>query len=146
MATVYDVLKRASAQQYSGEAQTDELEDESLLELYLWYANEGFRRIWRQIDPIEPIDPATRDPQIVRIECPQLLRDSGLDEYDPRVFDALADYVTWRMLGTGNLTKQQRGEWYYARFVETLGRIPKHANWAIYNQITGGGFVGVWDW
>ena len=32
MATVYDAIKRASAQQYSGEAQTDELEDEELLE------------------------------------------------------------------------------------------------------------------
>ena len=30
MATVYDAIKRASAQQYSGEAQTDELEDEEL--------------------------------------------------------------------------------------------------------------------
>lgn len=144
MATVYDAIKRASAQQYSGEAQTDELEDEELLSLYIGYANEGFRRIWRKMDPIEEV--SQKAPKIIRLPCPTLERDTSLDIYDARVYDALSDYMTWRMLGTGNANKQQRGEWYRARFEETLGRIPRDASWDTYDALYGGNFVGVWDW
>lgn len=144
MATVFDAIKRASAQQYSGEAQTDELEDEELLKLYIIYANEGMRRIWRQLDPIEPL--TGRQSDVVRIPCPVLSRDTLLDKYDPRVFDALADYMTWRMLGTGNTNKQNRGEWFRERFIETLSRIPRDASWDTYAELAGGDFAGVWDW
>lgn len=142
--TVYDALTRASAQQYGGEAQTDELDDEDLQTLYLEYVNEGMRRIWRTIDPID----VTQLPDIVRVSCPEFALRTSLDEYDPRVFDCLSDYVTWRMLGTGNTAKQARGDWYYSRFVETLSRIPKDSSWDAYYALKGGktSFVGVWDY
>lgn len=144
--TVYDALVRASAQQYSGEAQTDELEEEETLKLYMQYANEGFRRIWRQIDPID----IEQLPTLIHLDCPELESTDSLEEYDPRVFDCLADYVTWRMLGTGNLTKQERGEWYYQRFLETLARIPKHGSWDEYYKLFGNDaahkFQNVYSW
>lgn len=148
--TVYDAIIRASAQQYGGEAQTDEIEDENMQTLYMEYANEGMRRIWRQIDPID----TEALPQIKRLECPALTLRQSLDAYDARVADALSDYITWRMLGTGNQSKQARGDWYYMRFTETLNRMPKHASWDEYYRLTGGGnaisgrqsFTGVWDW
>ena len=66
--TVYDVLARASAQQYGGEAQTDEIEDEATQTLYMEYVNEGMRRIWRAIDPID----VGALPEISRAKCPEL--------------------------------------------------------------------------
>ena len=148
--TVYDVLVRASAQQYGGEAQTDEIEDEATQALYMEYVNEGMRRIWRAIDPID----VSALPEISRAKCPELTIRQDLGIYDARVFDALADYVTWRMLGTGNQSKQARGDWYYARFTETLSRLPKDKSWDEYYRLTGGGnslsgrqgFTGVWSW
>ena len=47
--TVYDVLASA----HGGEAQTDEIGDEATQTLYVEYVNEGMRRIWRAIDPID---------------------------------------------------------------------------------------------
>lgn len=148
--TVYDVLTRASAQQYGGEAQTDEIEDEAMRALYMQYVNEGMRRVWRAIDPID----AGALPEISRVKCPELSIRQELGAYDARVPDALADYVTWRMLGTGNQSKQARGEWYYSRFMETLSRLPKDGSWDAYYAMTGGGsslsgrqaFTGVWNY
>lgn len=36
---------------------------------------------------------------------------------------ALADYATWRFYGNGNLSRQQRGEFYYRRFMMELERL-----------------------
>lgn len=123
--TIYDALKRASAQMYGGEAQTDDLEDEEILALYMQYAQEAFRRVWRRYDPIDP----GALPAIVRLPCPEVNQDTELDEYGAAAYDAIADFVTWRMFGTGNMSKQQRGEWFYARFIDDLGRVERAAAW-----------------
>ena len=133
--TVYDALKRASAQMYGGEAQTDDLEDDEIFQLYMQYAQEGFARIWAQMDPLD----VQALPDMVRLPCPALTRDTELGIYPARAYDALCDYVTWRVCGTGNAVKQQRGEWYYARYMENLTRIPKDASWDSYYESQGAG-------
>lgn len=142
--TVYDALKRASAQMYGGEAQTDDLEDDEIFQLYMQYAQEGFARIWAQIDPIDP----AALPEISRLPCPTLTRDTSLDAYPPRAYDALSDYITWRVFGTGNQTKQQRGEWYMARYMEGLTRLPKDSSWDAYYALKGGRdrFINVYNY
>lgn len=40
---------------------------------------------------------------------------------------ALADYATWRFYSNGNIAKQQRGQFYYQRFLRELDRLkPQH--------------------
>lgn len=142
--TVYDALKRASAQMYGGEAQTDDLEDDEILGLHMQYAREGFARIWAQIDPID----TAALPEIVRLPCPEITRDTSLDAYPARAYDALCDYVTWRMFGTGNVAKQQRGEWFYMRFADNLSRITKDKSWDEYYARYGSRdkFINVYKW
>lgn len=131
--TVYDALKRASAQMYGGEAQTDDLEDDEISQLYMQYAQEGFARLWKQLDPID----TAALPAIHHLPCPQLTRDTSLDSYPLDVYNALCDYITWRVFGTGNAVKQQRGEWYYARFMDNLTRISRDASWDAYYEQQG---------
>lgn len=138
MPTVTDALRLASAQMYGGEYSEEDIDD--YRDVFLQYANEGFRRLWNKWAPLD----ADALPAAVRLECPVLDADADLGEYPVQMYQPLCDYITWRMFGTNNQTKQARGDWFYARWLEGLGRVKRDENWA---RTTGGSgsFRGLYD-
>ena len=56
-------------------------------------------------------------------EAPEMLEETDEPELPQGAHMALADYATWRFYGNGNLAKQQRGEFYYRRFLMELEKI-----------------------
>lgn len=52
-----------------------------------------------------------------------LEKDTDEPELPQSVHLALSDYATWRYYGNGNIAKQQRGQFYYQRFLMELDRL-----------------------
>ena len=52
-----------------------------------------------------------------------LEKDTDEPELPQGAHMALSDYATWRYYGNGNIAKQQRGQFYYQRFMMELDRL-----------------------
>lgn len=80
------------------------------------YVNEGYERVMRHA------------------RGPGWLGESLADEADEPAFGSerlhgiLADWATFRILGTGSSSRQNRAEFFYARFMQGLSRVERTGN------------------
>lgn len=67
-----------------------------------------------------------RDAEITalcEIDAPPLMDDTDEPRMSEHVHAALADYICYRHLSSGNLAKQSRAQFYYRSFLEQMGRL-----------------------
>ena len=56
-------------------------------------------------------------------QAKRLEADTDEPELPESAHGALTDYATWRFYGNGSIARQQRGQFYYQRFLEALDRL-----------------------
>ena len=130
--TLYSALLMGSAQRYYGAPELSEIDDPVRGEFLREYARMGMARVQRYlgctahatIGEMHAVRPGcARECAGCPLSGDAYDFDSDLTGCDPDILRAVSDYVTMRMLGSGNIDRQRRGEWYRERFDRRLGRM-----------------------